>query len=123
MAMRLGARSWLIAAGLCGAGGVALAAVAAHAGVADPSLLELAAEFMLLHASAFALCAWLADRRGGALPQLAGLAFLAGIVLFSGTLGLRGWGVGVPGGVAPAGGVALIAGWLLLAGSALPRRF
>ena len=119
--MRLGTRSWLVAAGLCGAGGVALAAAAAHAGLPDPSLLELAGEFLLIHAPALAICAWLADRRGGALPHLAGLAFLAGIVLFSGTLALRGWGVGVPGGIAPAGGIALIAGWLLLAGSALPR--
>ena len=122
MTLRLGARSWLVAAGLCGAAGVALGAAAAHAPLSDPALLERAAEFMLIHAPALSACAWLADRRGGTLPHLSGLAFLAGLVLFSGTLALRGRGVGVPAGPAPAGGFALIAGWLLLAGSAFPRR-
>lgn len=63
--------------------------------------------------------AWLADRRGGALTHLAGIALLCGLVLFSGTLALRGLGFGVPTGVAPAGGLAMIGGWLALAAAAL----
>jgi uncharacterized membrane protein YgdD (TMEM256/DUF423 family) len=122
MTIRLAARFWLAAAGVCGAAGVALAAAAAHEGLPDPSLAQRAAEFMLFHAPALAACAWLADRRQGVLPHLAGTCFLAGLVLFSGTLGLRGAGADVPGGAAPAGGIALIAGWLALAGSAMPSR-
>jgi uncharacterized membrane protein YgdD (TMEM256/DUF423 family) len=44
---------------------------------------------------------------------------LGGLLLFSGTLALRGLGFTVPTGMAPAGGLALIGGWLALAAAAL----
>jgi uncharacterized membrane protein YgdD (TMEM256/DUF423 family) len=122
MPMPLLSRIWLVPAGLAGASGVALAALAAHGGYPDPDLLARAAEFLLLHAPALVAAAWLADRRGGALPQLAGAAFLAGLLLFSGTLALHGAGFIASGLAAPAGGIALIAGWFALAASALARR-
>lgn len=116
------ARLWVSLAGLSGAAGVALAATAAHGALADAALVERAALFLLLHAPALVAVAWLADRRGGVWPQLAGLGFLAGEALFCGTLAARGAGFSVPSGLAPAGGIAFILGWLALAGSALPRR-
>jgi uncharacterized membrane protein YgdD (TMEM256/DUF423 family) len=117
------ARLWLGLAGLAGAAGVAIAAAAGHQQLHDPELARSAAQFLLFHAPALAATAWLADRRRGLLPQAAGLAFLAGLALFAGTLALRGWGMPVPGGGAPFGGMALIAGWLTLAVAALlPRR-
>jgi uncharacterized membrane protein YgdD (TMEM256/DUF423 family) len=122
MAIRLAARIWLAPAGLFGAAGVALAAAAAHQAFPDPMLAGRAAEFMLVHAPALTACAWLADRRGGGLPHLAGFCFLAGLLLFSGTLALRGAGAPVAGGAAPFGGLALIAGWLALAAAALTGR-
>ncbi|MGH6893697.1 MAG: DUF423 domain-containing protein [Dongiaceae bacterium] len=121
MPMRAAARLWLALAGFAGAAGVASAATAAHGGLADPALVERAALFLLLHAPALAAVAWLADRRGGVWPQLAGLGFVAGQALFCGTLLARGAGFSVPNGLAPAGGIAFIFGWLALAGSALPR--
>ena len=122
MPMPAASRVWLVIAGLSGAAGVALAAAAAHRAVADATLVARAAEFLLLHAPALVACAWLADRRGGIWPNLAGLGFLAGVLLFCGTLALRGAGLSVPGRLAPAGGIALIVGWLALAGSAFGRR-
>ena len=122
MAPTVAARAWLALAGVAGAAGVALAAAAAHRALADASLVERSAEFLLFHAAALAATAWLADRRGGALTHLAGLAFLSGLGLFAGTLALRGLGFSVSVGLAPAGGLALIAGWLLLAAAAIwPR--
>ena len=103
MAKPLLSRIWLVLAGVAGASGVALAAAAAHGAFPAPDLAARAAEFLLVHAPALIAAAWLADRRGGALPQIAGAGFLLGLLLFSGTL-------------------ALIVGWIALAASALPRR-
>ncbi len=122
MPISAASRLWLALAGLSGAAGVALAAAAVHGTLADAALVARAADVLLLHAPALIACAWLAYRRGGVWPNLAGLAFLAGIVLFCGTLGARGVGLSVPDGLAPAGGIALIVGWLAMAGAALGRR-
>jgi uncharacterized membrane protein YgdD (TMEM256/DUF423 family) len=119
MAMPAASRLWLGLAGLSGAAGVALSAVAAHETLSDARLVATSGEFLLLHAPALIAAAWLADRRGGASPSIAGLAFFLGILLFCGTLALRGMGVSAPDGVAPAGGIALIVGWLALTGCAL----
>jgi uncharacterized membrane protein YgdD (TMEM256/DUF423 family) len=122
MAMPLMSRIWIVLAGVAGASGVALAAAAAHGAFPAPDLAARAAEFLLAHAPALIAAAWLADRRGGSLPQIAGAAFLLGLLLFSGTLALHGAGVVGSGAAAPAGGIALIVGWIALAASALPRR-
>ena len=122
MAMPLLSRIWLVLAGVAGASGVALAAAAAHGAFPAPDLAVRAAEFLLVHAPALIAAAWLADRRGGSLPQIAGAAFLLGLLLFSGTLALHGAGAVGSGAAAPAGGIALIVGWIALAASALPRR-
>ena len=117
--MPAASRLWLGLAGLSGSAGVALSAAAAHADLRDAALVATSGEFLLFHAPALVAVAWLAERRSGVWSSIAGLAFLLGILLFCGTLALRGWGVGTPDGVAPVGGIALIIGWLVLTGSAI----
>jgi uncharacterized membrane protein YgdD (TMEM256/DUF423 family) len=60
--------------------------------------------------------------RGGWLADLAGAAFVVGLLLFCGatySLGLAGVSLGI---LAPTGGTLLMIGWLLLAASAaFPR--
>lgn len=82
------------------------------------AIFETAVRYHIYHALALFAAAWLADKMPGSLTTLAGYLFLAGILLFSGSLYLlvmtrQSW----LGAVTPLGGVAFIAGWgcLLLA--------
>ncbi|HEY6101062.1 MAG TPA: DUF423 domain-containing protein [Anaeromyxobacter sp.] len=104
---------------------VAAGAFGAHALKArlSPDLLavfETGARYQMYHAIGIALAAWAAARFPGAAPAWAGWLFLAGTVLFSGSLyalaltGIRGLGA-----VTPFGGLAFIAGWIALALAAL----
>ncbi|HEX5031831.1 MAG TPA: DUF423 domain-containing protein [Candidatus Eisenbacteria bacterium] len=108
----LGAASGLI--------GVAAGAFGAHAlrAVLAPDLLqafETGSRYQIAHALALILTAMALERSGRAALAWAGWLFLAGQVLFSGSLyalalsGTRLWGV-----VTPFGGVCLLAGWLML---------
>lgn len=108
---------WWTIAGVVGALGVALGAFGAHGlkqSVTDPHLLEVwetAARYHLIHALAL-----LAVAAHPTQPRWAGVAFVVGIIVFSGslyTMTLTGhrW----LGAITPIGGVSLIAGWLLLA--------
>jgi uncharacterized membrane protein YgdD (TMEM256/DUF423 family) len=114
---------WLFLAGLNGAVAVLMGAFAAHArGPQHPfaSAFSTGAHYHLVHAAAMAVAALAA--RGAAAPraQMAAMLFLAGIVLFSGSLylltltGVRAFGY-----ITPVGGLALVAGWLALALAAL----
>jgi len=82
-------------------------------------LLELAARYQMFHGLGLWAAAWAAARWPGGAAAAAGWLFVAGIVLFSGSLyGLalgapRGWGA-----VTPFGGTAFLLGWLLLAWAA-----
>ncbi len=110
-------RTLAAAGGLCGAAGVALSAMAAHAGGANTST---AAAFLLMHAPVL-LVLGLADagrvgRFGGAV-LLAGLALFAGLLLARDQLGERLFAF-----AAPAGGALLIAGWLIVAALPLVNR-
>lgn len=101
-------------AGLFGAAGVAVFALAAHAG-GDESM-RTAALFLLLHGCALAATAALRAR-------VAGLVLAAGTLLFCGDLLVRAWlGQRLFPMAAPTGGSLLIVGWLTLAFSALGRR-
>lgn len=100
--------------------GVALGAFGAHALRArlEPRALEIyetGVRYQMYHAFALLVAAWLLSRGvGGA--SAAGWAFVAGIVLFSGSLylmALTGWTWLGP--VTPLGGLAFLIGWLLLA--------
>jgi uncharacterized membrane protein YgdD (TMEM256/DUF423 family) len=82
---------------------------------------ETAARYQMYHALAL-LAAFFASRQwpSSALPPLAGWLFIAGTLLFSGSLYLLAltdkprWGA-----VTPLGGLAFIAGWICLALSPL----
>lgn len=109
---------WVRVAGLMGALGVALGAFGAH-GLRDrvaPPLLEIyktGVLYHLIHAVAL-LAVTLAGRRV-ALQAVVRWAFLAGIVVFSGTLYLLALtGNQWLGAVTPVGGLAFIVGWAAL---------
>jgi uncharacterized membrane protein YgdD (TMEM256/DUF423 family) len=107
-------RLLVMVAGLCGAAGVALSAVAAHAGGGN---VGTAADFLLLHAPAFLAVGLLAAGRW--LDVAAAVLFL-GLFLFAGDLLSRDYlGTRLFPGAAPAGGVLMIAGWIGIAVSGL----
>ena len=119
------ARIWIAAGSLAGFGAVAMAAVAAHAlpQRLDPRALhavESAIQMQGWHALALVLTGLLVARGGPALlANLAGGAFLLGLLLFCGSIyaaDLAGIHIGP---TAPTGGLLLMAGWLLLAASAI----
>lgn len=96
--------------GVFGAAGVALSAMAAHAGGGN---LSTAANMLLFHAPAL-LALGLAAR--GRLLPYAGLALALGVALFSGDLMARDFlGNRLFPMAAPAGGVIMIVGWLMVA--------
>ncbi len=101
--------------------GVALGAFGAHGLRArlTPDLLatfETGVRYQVYHALALLAVAWAVTRwSGSGLPALAGWLFIAGTILFSGSLYLLALtGVRILGAITPLGGVAFIAGWLLL---------
>jgi uncharacterized membrane protein YgdD (TMEM256/DUF423 family) len=79
---------------------------------------EVGARYHMYHSLAILAVAWASTRWPGA--ATAGWLFLAGIVVFSGSLYLLGLtGHRWLGAVTPLGGLAFLLGWLLLAWSAL----
>ncbi len=86
------------------------------------AVFEAAARYQMYHALGLLAIAWAITRWPGALPVWAGWLFVAGTVLFSGSLyilaltGTRWWGA-----VTPLGGVAFLAGWICLALSVRAR--
>jgi uncharacterized membrane protein YgdD (TMEM256/DUF423 family) len=110
----------LILACLMGAGGVGLAAAAAHA--APASGLEGAAYLMLFHAVAVLGVASLTNQKlvWQPLGLIAMAGFVAGSVLFAGDISMRAFaGHRLFPMAAPTGGMLLILGWLVLAAAAL----
>lgn len=109
----LGAVSSLVA--------VALGAFAAHGLKARlaPDLLavfETGVRYQMFHALALLAAAWACTRWPGGAVTAAGWLFVAGIVLFSGSL--YAIALGAPrwlGAVTPLGGLAFLAGWACLA--------
>ena len=99
---------------------VAAGAFGAHALRARlaPELLavfETAARYQMYHALGLIAVAWAVTRWPGALAHLAGWLFVAGTLLFSGSLYLLALtGVRWLGAVTPLGGVAFLAGWACL---------
>ncbi len=85
----------------------------------SPNLLaafETGARYQMYHALALLGVAWAVDRWGGGLVVASGWLFVAGTVIFSGSLYLLALtGQRVFGAVTPVGGVAFLAGWLALA--------
>lgn len=108
---------WWTVSGVIGALGVGLGAFGAHGlkdAIGDPHLLEVwqtGARYHLIHT--LALCAVAAHPRP---PRWAGGLFVAGILLFSGSLyTMTLTGSSWLGAITPLGGMCFIAGWLVLA--------
>ena len=118
-------RTFLLIGSLAGALGVAFGAFGAHGlrGRLSPEMLavfETAVRYQMYHALALLVLAALMARVDGWLVHLAGWSFVAGIVLFSGSLyALALTGVRILGAITPLGGVAFILGWACLALAAL----
>lgn len=108
-----------LAAGLLGAAGVALSAVAAHR-VGDPALAT-AAPLMIMHASAVLAIIAIAGRCTRPLGwTIAAILLLAGAALFAGDITLRAFtGNRLFAMAAPIGGSTMIAGWLMVTLSSL----
>jgi len=119
-------RLFLALGALSGAIAVTLGAFGAHAlrGRLAPELaaaFEVGVRYQMYHALALLAVAWAASRApGSAGAALAGWLFVAGTVVFSGSLYVLALtGARWLGAITPLGGVAFIAGWLLLAWAAL----
>jgi uncharacterized membrane protein YgdD (TMEM256/DUF423 family) len=112
----LGAVSGLISVA---AGAFGAHALRARLGPESLTIFETAARYQMYHALALLAVAWAASRWPGALPQWGGWLFVAGTVLFSGSLyALAVTGARWLGAITPLGGLAFLAGWVCLALSA-----
>ena len=113
-------RTFLLAGALAGLVGVGFGAFGAHGlrGRLSAEMLavfETGVRYQMYHALALMALAALSDRLNGRLIEAAGWLFVAGIVLFSGSLYvLAVTGVTVLGAITPIGGVAFLAGWACL---------
>jgi|TARA_B110000285_G_scaffold45598_1_gene50985 uncharacterized membrane protein YgdD (TMEM256/DUF423 family) len=108
-------------AAFAGALGVVLGAFGAHAlrGSIEPRLMETfqtAVQYQLIHALALLLVSLIIGWLGQSLSfDISAYAFMAGIILFSGSLyGLVLTDIRWLGPVTPLGGLCLIIGWLAL---------
>ena len=103
---------------------VALGAFGAHGlkGRLTPELLatfEVGVRYQMYHALALLAVAWACTRWPGTAVTAAGWLFVAGTLVFSGSLyALSLSGVRWLGAVTPIGGLALLGGWLCLAWAA-----
>lgn len=104
---------------------VAAGAFGAHALRArlDPGALavfETGARYQMYHALGLLAAAWAAARWPGPWPARAGWLFLAGTLIFSGSLyALALTGVRWLGAITPFGGVGFLAGWMCLVVAAI----
>ena len=114
-------RIFLVAGAVSGFAAVALGAFAAHAlrVCVAPEMLavfETGARYHMYHALALLAVAWIGARGGGAGATAAGWLFIAGTLIFSGSLYLMAvTGQRWLGAITPIGGACLLAGWLALA--------
>jgi uncharacterized membrane protein YgdD (TMEM256/DUF423 family) len=114
-------RIWLFIAGLAGAAGVIVGAFGTHAlrGRLDPAdalIFETAARYHMIHALALGLAALAMRGPARRLARIAAGLFLAGILLFSGSLYMLALTeIRALGFITPAGGLAFILGWIALA--------
>jgi uncharacterized membrane protein YgdD (TMEM256/DUF423 family) len=107
---------------------VVLGAFAAHglrARLSTEALqtFETGARYHMYHALALLVVAWAAARWPGTAVTAAGWLFIAGTLLFSGSLYLVAVaGVRALGAITPIGGLAFVLGWLALAWAAWSSR-
>lgn len=100
-----------VAAGAFGAHGLK-----SRLGAEMLSIFETGVRYQMYHAFALIVVAWALTRWPGHLMATSGWLFIAGTLIFSGSLyllSLTGWRW--LGAITPLGGLAFIAGWLCLA--------
>jgi uncharacterized membrane protein YgdD (TMEM256/DUF423 family) len=120
-------RLFFVLGSLSGFLGVALGAFGAHAlkSRLDPDLLatfEVGVRYQMYHAFALLAVGWAQTRWPGKVLTASGWLFVAGTVLFSGSLYALSFSeMRWLGAIAPIGGIALLAGWLCLAWAAWKR--
>lgn len=111
----------LVIGALLGFFSVAMGAFGAHSlkNKLSPEMLvifETGARYQMYHAFAIWLAVWLSTTQQGNLPFWAGWSFIAGTVLFSGSLyALALTGIRLFGAITPIGGSLFLLGWLFLA--------
>jgi uncharacterized membrane protein YgdD (TMEM256/DUF423 family) len=114
-------RLFLMTGALSAGLSVAAGAFGAHALRArvEPRLLEVfetGARYQMYHALALLVVAWVAGRAPSTMATSAGWLFVAGTVVFSGSLyAMTFTGIRALGAITPIGGVCFIAGWIALA--------
>ena len=121
-------RTFVLLGALFGFLGVALGAMGAHAlsHRLTPDRLaiyETAVRYQMYHALALLAVAWAVGRFPGGFPAAAGWLFVAGVLIFSGTL--YGLAFGAPrwfGAITPIGGLCFLAGWAALVLAAIRNR-
>jgi uncharacterized membrane protein YgdD (TMEM256/DUF423 family) len=117
-------RIFVLIGAVLGGLGVGLGAFGAHAlkTRVAPELLrvwDVGTHYQMIHALALLGVAWLVSRWPESAAATAGWLFVAGTVLFSGSLyALALTGVKKLGMITPVGGLALVAGWFVLAWTA-----
>ena len=115
-------RIFIILSGVLGFSAVALGAFGAHGmrsrleslpdGMKRLEWWNTAAHYHLTHALALGFVAWLAHRGASTSATLAGWSFVAGVVLFSGSLYLMAiTGQTKLGAITPIGGLFFLVGW------------
>lgn len=117
----MAAQAYLVLGSTFGALGVAAGALGAHAlasrlAAQQLATFETAVRYQLFHAVALVLVGFVLAAGPSRAAQVAGFAFVLGILLFSG--GIYGWlftGIRPLVHIVPVGGVSLIVGWVALA--------
>ena len=121
-------RTFVVAGALSALVAVALGAFGAHGlrGRLAPDMLnvfEIGVRYQIYHALALLVCGWAATRWPGGSVASAGWLFVAGTIVFSGSLyALALTGHRWLGAITPLGGVAFLIGWLALAWAAWSGR-
>jgi uncharacterized membrane protein YgdD (TMEM256/DUF423 family) len=116
MTRTFGALACLLAFLAVAAGAFGAHALRARVSAEMLAVYETGARYQMYHALALLGVAWVVSRWPGPLAIAAGWLFVAGILLFSGSLYLLALsGVRWLGAITPVGGVAFLAGWLAMA--------
>jgi len=112
---------WLSIAAVIGMVAVIAGAFGAHflekrLSPEDLEIFETGARYQMYHALALVASAWMCSKYPSKLASGSAIAFLIGIIIFSGSLyALTLLGLRWLGAITPIGGASMIVGWLLLA--------
>ena len=120
----MSSRTFAVAGALLAFAAVAAGAFGAHAlrtRIAPDALavFETGVRYHIMHALALFAVAWICSQWPSRAARISGWLFIAGVLLFSGSLYVLALtGERIFGAITPIGGVSLLAGWLALAWAA-----